>query len=74
MFNFNKIKKFEIDPNDLIDEICFDPRISERYHELYKTTFQNIGYKGKIIKLRDKLLQKKINIKIVDNVWRITIN
>jgi len=33
-----------------------------------------LKYKGKIIKLRDKLLQKKINIKIVDNVWRITIN
>jgi hypothetical protein len=48
--NNQKIKKFEIDPNDLIEEICFDPRISERYYELYKNTFKNLGYKGKIIK------------------------
>jgi|TARA_B110000285_G_scaffold228761_1_gene292259 hypothetical protein len=33
-----------------------------------------VKYKGKLNKLRDKLLEKKINIKIVDNVWRITVN
>ena len=33
-----------------------------------------LKYKGKINKLRDKLLQKKINIKIINNIWRITLN
>ncbi len=33
-----------------------------------------IKYKGKINKLRDKLLGKKVDIKIIDNVWRITVN
>jgi len=46
----NKIKKFTVDPNDLIDEICFDPRISERYFKLYKKTFKNLGFKGNMIK------------------------
>lgn len=46
----NKIKKFKVEPNDLIDEICFDPRISDRYFELYKKTFKNLGFTGKMIK------------------------
>jgi len=33
-----------------------------------------LKYKGKIKKLRDKFLQKKINIKIIDNIWRATVN
>ena len=33
-----------------------------------------LKYKGKINKLRDKLLQKKINIKIINNIWRIALN
>ena len=33
-----------------------------------------LKYKGKLDKLRDKLLEKKININIVDNIWRTTIN
>ena len=33
-----------------------------------------IKYKGKIIKLKNKLLKKKINIKIVNDIWRITVN
>ena len=33
-----------------------------------------IKYKGKINKLRDKLLENKINIKIINNIWRITLN
>ncbi|WP_370409015.1 DUF2971 domain-containing protein, partial [Tenacibaculum dicentrarchi] len=46
----NKIKKFKVDPNDLIDEICFDPRIDKRYLELYKKTFKNLGFNGNMIK------------------------
>jgi hypothetical protein len=33
-----------------------------------------LKYKGKINKLRDKLLENKINIKIINNIWRITLN
>jgi hypothetical protein len=33
-----------------------------------------LKYKGKVDKLRNKLLEKKINIKIKDNIWRITVN
>ena len=33
-----------------------------------------LKYKGKINKLRDKLLEKKINIKITNNIWRMTVN
>ena len=33
-----------------------------------------LKYKGKLNKLRDKLFEKKINIKIVNNLWRITVN
>ena len=33
-----------------------------------------IKYKGKLIKLREKFLDNKINIKIINNVWRATIN
>jgi len=33
-----------------------------------------LEYKGKINKLRDKLLKNKINIKIIDNIWKTKIN
>jgi len=33
-----------------------------------------LKYKGKLNKLSDKLFEKKINIKIVNNIWRITLN
>ena len=33
-----------------------------------------LKYKGKINKLRDKLLENKINIKITNNIWRIKIS
>ena len=33
-----------------------------------------IKYKGKINKLRDKLLESKVDIKIIDNIWKVTIN
>ena len=33
-----------------------------------------LKYKGRLNKLSDKLLEKKINIKIVDNSWRIRVN
>ena len=31
-------------------------------------------YKGKIAKVKNKLLKQKINFKITDNVWRLKIN
>ena len=33
-----------------------------------------LKYKGKLNKLKDKLIEKKINIKIIDYTWRITVN
>ena len=39
-----------------------------------KYTKVRLKYKGKISKLRDKLLEKKTNIKIVNNIWRVTVN
>jgi hypothetical protein len=33
-----------------------------------------LKYKGKINRLREKLLEKKINIKIINDIWRATIN
>jgi hypothetical protein len=32
-----------------------------------------LKYKGKINKLRDKLLEKKVDIKIINNTWRVTV-
>ena len=39
-----------------------------------ETTKVRFKYKGKINKLRDKLLENKININVVNNVWRASIN
>ena len=33
-----------------------------------------LKYKGKIKKLREKLFKNKINIKIIDNIWRATLS
>ena len=33
-----------------------------------------LKYKGKIKKLRDKLFENKINIKIIDNIWSASLN
>jgi len=33
-----------------------------------------LKYKGKTSKVRDKLLEQKINIQITDNIWRLRIN
>ena len=40
----------KIDPFDFIEEICFDPRISNRFYEVYKKTLLTLGYKGTICK------------------------
>ena len=33
-----------------------------------------LKYKGKVNKIKDKLTEQKINIKITDNIWRLRIN
>ena len=33
-----------------------------------------LKYKGKVNKIKDKLIEQKINIKITDNIWRLRIN
>jgi len=61
--NFRNI----FDSIDLIENYS----VLEMTNETTKVRFK---YKGKINKLRDKLLEKKINIIVVDNVWRASIN
>jgi hypothetical protein len=49
----------------------------EEYHVLELTNDYikvKLKYKGKVTKLRDKLTRSNINIKIIDNIWRVTIN
>tara|TARA_B100000780_G_C21092397_1_gene440310 strand:- start:19 stop:1083 length:1065 start_codon:yes stop_codon:yes gene_type:complete len=51
--------------------------VIENYSVLEMTnehTKIRLRYKGKLNKLNDKLLQKKVNIKIVDNTWMVKIN
>ena len=51
--------------------------IIEDYSVLEMTnnyTKVRLKYKGKISKLRDKLLEKKTKIKIINNIWRVTVN
>jgi len=55
------------DSLDLIEEHS----VLEMTNEYTKV---RLKYKGKINKLRDKLLANKINIKIIENTWRITLN
>lgn len=42
------IFQYEIDPFDLIREIVFDPRMNEYLFEIYKNSFRNEGFQGKI--------------------------
>ena len=46
----SNIKKFDIIPNDLIDEITLDPRIAERNRHIYTETLKKLGYTGAISK------------------------
>ena len=49
----------------------------ENYSVLEMTNYYTkirLKFKGKINKLRNKLLENNININIVDNIWRITVS
>ena len=48
-----------------------DYSVSETTNDYTKI---RLKYKGKLNKLKDKLLEKKIIIKIVDYTWRIKVN
>jgi hypothetical protein len=37
-----------INPSDLVDDICFDPRATDRYFDLCKNIIKLLGYTGKI--------------------------
>ena len=52
---------------DLIDDF-FVLEMTSKYTKI------RLKYKGKLNKLKDKLSEKKINIKILNNIWRITLN
>lgn len=43
-------KTFYIDPNDFIDEICFDPRMDSQIENIYFKTIKALNYFGKITK------------------------
>lgn len=42
--------KLNIEPNDFIDEIQFDPRITQNVFKNYETIIRNLGFKNKISK------------------------
>jgi hypothetical protein len=44
------IKKFNINPNSLIDDIMLDPRISPRNENIYRQTIQRLNYINPITK------------------------
>ncbi|PLX08660.1 MAG: hypothetical protein C0594_05995 [Marinilabiliales bacterium] len=46
----NDIKHFSINPNNLIDDIMFDPRISSRYENIYRQTILSLGFRNPILK------------------------
>jgi hypothetical protein len=52
---------------DLVEEYS----VVEMTNDYTKVTLK---YKGKINKLRDKLIESKISVKIIDDIWRVTIN
>jgi len=56
-----------LDSIDLIENYAVLEMTNERIKVRLK-------YKGNINRLRDKMLEKKINIKITDNIWRATTN
>jgi hypothetical protein len=59
--------KFIFNSIDLIE----DHFVLEMTNEFTKV---RLKYKGKLKKLGNKLLENKIDIKIIDNVWKVTIN
>lgn len=46
----NSVKKFDINVNDLFEEITLDPRISKRMEVVYTETIRRLGYTGVINK------------------------
>jgi hypothetical protein len=46
----NDIMRFDIDPNDLIDDIMFDPRINNRNENIYRQTIQRLGFNNPVLK------------------------
>lgn len=44
------VVKFDIDPNDLIEEITLDPRINKRFETIYTETIRRMGFTGTINK------------------------
>jgi len=64
--DYLKLKSI-FDSIDLIE----DHFVLEMTNEFTKV---RLKYKGKIKKLNSKFLENKINIKIIDNVWKITVN
>lgn len=51
-FEDRKFIKIKIDPNDFIDEIILDPRLSDNQFNLYKGAIRALGFKGKLTKSR----------------------
>lgn len=56
---------YPIDVNDVIDEICFDPRISNDLYEAHLVALKGIGYNNSIIKssLYDLGEKRRIELK-----------
>lgn len=44
------VVKFDINPNDLIEEITLDPRIDKRFETIFTETIRRMGYTGTINK------------------------
>lgn len=42
--------KLKIEPNELVEEVTFDPRLGKSDYETYSDVFRSIGYKNKITK------------------------
>ena len=64
--DYSKISSI-FDSIDLIENYS----VSEMTNKYIKI---RLRYKGRLNKLNDKLFEKKINIKITDNKWRIRLN
>lgn len=46
----NKIKKFSITPNELIDEVIFDPRCNDSYFHTFRDVIKKYGFVGDVKK------------------------
>ena len=71
---FLEIKK--IDDYLKLKSILDSIDVIENYSVLEMTNVYSkirIKYKGKVNKIKDKLSEKKINIKILDNIWKLNI-